>query len=108
MKERLPDLKDVSIVFATPVYLWNVTIAREIDKLEAEKKNFATVRQQYEAAHQTGPWEQKAQGLHTAADTIWQQRSVFLLFPHGYDSRGKLQAIVVICYAICAPPTRSA
>ena len=49
-RKRLPDLRDVVIVFATPVYLWNVPIASKMDELKREQQRKEIIRANYAKA----------------------------------------------------------
>ena len=49
-RKRLPDLRDVVIVFATPVYLWNVPIASKMDELKQEQQRREIIRSDYAKA----------------------------------------------------------
>ena len=46
-KLRMPGMQHVHIVFATPVYLWNVPIAQKRDSLAAEQSQLTQLRNHF-------------------------------------------------------------
>ena len=73
-KRRIPGLKDVVITFATPVYLWNVTIASKRDEIQIEKrrKEFSSVDYQKAKDELDVVWKARP-FLSGAKDTILQE-----------------------------------
>ena len=83
MKEQLSDLKDVQIIFATPVYLWNVRVAEQMVQLRADRQTLLQVNEEYDAARKE-------------ADMIWQEREMRL---------GEKAALLREIKAACDPGT---